>query len=194
MANAHNLARNVNERSTNNTLLLALQRMETAKFIFQTPDEACALSALLANVFPAPQQAEEGLQELTLNAVEHGNLEIGFKEKSRLLDAGAYHAEIERRLANESYCSRLAEIVIAQKKDGVYCVIKDQGGGFDWREFTKFSPARASHKNGRGVQIARLTAFDRLAYNEAGNQVSVFTALPEKKDAAQSGGENRTAA
>lgn len=159
-------------------LLGVLQCAETAKFVFRTKAEAEALARLLSFAFPDPAKAERGLFELLCNAVEHGSLDIGFKEKSRLLEDGKLDAEIERRLADPHFASRRAEAILARKSEGVYVVIKDEGAGFDWREFVKFSPARASHQNGRGIQVARIACFDKLGFNETGNQVSVFCKAP----------------
>ena len=44
----------------------------------------------------------------------------------------------------------------------------------------KFDPSRATHNHGRGIAMANMIAFDRLLYNEQGNQV---TAIMEKPDA-----------
>ncbi len=156
-------------------LLGAIKCAETAKFEFRTLPEAEMLAEYLSHAFPDRSRAGKGLWELMSNAVEHGNLEIGFKEKARLLEAGALQSEIARRLSSERYGSRRASVVMARKENGVYVIIKDEGPGFAWREFTKFSPARASYKNGRGIQLARITCFESLAYNDAGNQVSVFS-------------------
>ncbi|HOP19791.1 MAG TPA: ATP-binding protein [Parvularculaceae bacterium] len=155
----------------------ALRWAEAAKFTFRTLDEIEPLARLLSSAFPDQEGAMKGLRELMRNAVEHGNLEIGFKEKSRLLEDNLLSGEIARRLVDPLYGARVVEAVLARKPEGVYVIIKDQGAGFDWREFTKFSPSRAAYKNGRGIQIARLTCFDKLAFNEAGNQVTAFSAL-----------------
>jgi len=154
----------------------ALRWADAAKFSFRTLDEIEPLARLLSSAFPDSEGARKGLRELMRNAVEHGNLEIGFKEKSRLLEDNLLSGEIARRLADPLYGARAVEAVLACKPEGVYVIIKDQGAGFDWREYTKFSPSRAAYKNGRGIQIARLTCFDKLAFNEAGNQVTAFSA------------------
>ncbi|PQA89387.1 ATP-binding protein [Hyphococcus luteus] len=157
-------------------LLETLKTAETGKFVFRTIQEAETLARFLAYAFPDRAAAAKGLTELMRNAVEHGNLEIGFKEKARLIEDGMLEAEIDRRLADDAYQGRAAEAVLAKKPEGVYVVITDKGPGFAWSDFTKFSPDRAAYKNGRGIQLARLTCFDKLAYNEAGNQVTVFAA------------------
>lgn len=160
-------------------LLDVFRCAETAKFTFRTIEEADRLAHLLSFAFTEPAKAEQDLAALMHNAIEHGNLEIGFKEKSRLLEDGAFETEIIRRLDDPVFVARRAETILARKPEGVYAVIKDEGAGFDWREFVKFSPARAAHRNGRGIQLARLACFDKLAFNEPGNQVSAFCAVPE---------------
>ncbi|MGF1544841.1 MAG: hypothetical protein ACFB00_10120 [Parvularculaceae bacterium] len=155
-------------------LFSVVSGLHTSKVDFRTREDAARLALFLSHAFPDPSRARVGLLELMLNAVEHGILGVGFDEKSRLIEAGAFEAEITRRLADPAYGDRTASVVVARKNDGVYAVVADPGPGFDWREYVKFSPARANHRNGRGVQIARLASFDKLAFNEAGNQASAF--------------------
>ncbi|MCK5744990.1 MAG: hypothetical protein KAH44_02200, partial [Oricola sp.] len=132
-------------------LLETLKTAETAKFSFRTMAEAETLARFLAYAFPDRASAARGLTELLRNAVEHGNLEIGFREKARLIEDGMLQADIERRLKAPAYEGRVAEAVLARKPEGVYVVIADKGPGFAWSDFTKFSPDRAAYKNGRGI-------------------------------------------
>ena len=60
--------------------------LNSATFTFRTPEEAKSLAMLLAHAYPDPNRVVTGILELTLNAVEHGNLNIGYKGKTRLLD------------------------------------------------------------------------------------------------------------
>ncbi len=52
-----------------------------------------------------------GLSELLVNAIEHGNLEIGYDEKSRLLQSEGWQGEIDRRLALPEYTDQTKEDV-----------------------------------------------------------------------------------
>ena len=36
-----------------------------------------------------------GLTEILINAIEHGNLEVSYKEKTTLLDSGKYYNELK---------------------------------------------------------------------------------------------------
>ncbi len=73
--------------------------MEKARFRFRTLEDARSLAFLIANCFPEPQVAVYGLNEMLINAVEHGNLGITFAEKTKLVLEGRIFEEIERRLA-----------------------------------------------------------------------------------------------
>jgi DNA-binding response OmpR family regulator len=148
-----------------------------ARFVYRSTDEARALSALLANVAPDPARVVLGLSELMLNAVEHGNLAIGYQEKSVLLDSDRLHEEIECRLADPQFAGRQAEVEI-RRGDGELCfVIRDQGAGFDWSGYLEMSPERAFDTHGRGIAMSRMISFDRLEYRGCGNEVEAAIRL-----------------
>ncbi len=73
--------------------------MEQSRFRFRTLEEARNLAFLIANCFPEPEAAVYGLNEMLINAVEHGNLGITYGEKTQLILEGRLRKEIERRLA-----------------------------------------------------------------------------------------------
>lgn len=148
--------------------------VQSAKFQFRTPDEAEMLAILLSGSFPDPGRALVGVSELMLNAIEHGNLEIGAALKDELLELGRLEEEIERRLKAEPYQSRIAEVLVTKKPEGTYVVITDGGSGFDPRAYVVLDPARARKRNGRGIAQARTISFDKVTYNKIGNQVMGF--------------------
>ncbi|MCX8018369.1 MAG: ATP-binding protein, partial [Rhodocyclaceae bacterium] len=112
-----------------------------------------------------------GLSELMLNAIEHGNLGIGYAEKTRLIAEERLEAEIARRLALPEYGVRKGRLSIERLPDGYEFTIKDEGSGFDWRAYLELSPERAYHTHGRGIAMARSLSFDRLEYKGCGNTV-----------------------
>ena len=148
--------------------------IQTCRFRFRTLAEAECLAAFMAHCFPDPERALGGLAELMINAVEHGNLEIGYDRKGELLDAGTWRSEIERRQDADAYKVRTAEAAITRKDEGVYAVITDQGTGFEWRRYMSIDPSRAGDNHGRGIAQARAMNFDRLTYNDQGNQAIAF--------------------
>lgn len=148
--------------------------IQTCKFRFRTIDEAESLAAFAAQCFPDPERVLPGLGELLINAIEHGNLEIGYDRKTALLNDGSWREEVERRQAMDEYRDRAAEFIITRKDEGIYAIVTDQGKGFEWRRYLTIDPARAGDNHGRGIAQARAMSFDRLSYNERGNQAAAF--------------------
>lgn len=148
--------------------------IHTCKFELQTLEEAECLAAFMAHCFPEPERVLQGLAELLINAVEHGTLGIGYQQKGSLLDSGTWRAEIERRQLMPEYQNKKVEAVITRKNDGVCAVITDQGPGFDWKNYMTIDPSRAGDNHGRGIAQANAISFDKLVYNQAGNQVVAF--------------------
>ena len=148
--------------------------IDTCKFRFRTAEEAESLSAFMAHCFPDPQRVLPGLAELMTNAVEHGNLEIGYDRKTDLIESGTLRAELQRRQSLPEYKDRIVEAVITHKDNGIYVVVTDQGQGFNWRRYMSIEPARAKDNHGRGIAQANAISFDQLTYNEQGNQAIAF--------------------
>ena len=142
------------------------------KCCFRTMEEAESLSSFLANFFFDPDQAITGISELMVNAIEHGNLDISYDEKSELIREKRWQEEIERRLNHPKWIDRKATVVFEKKEGACYLQITDQGQGFSWKEFMEVDPARAMHNHGRGIAMANMLIFDRLIYNDKGNQVT----------------------
>ena len=105
-----------------------------------------------------------GLTELLVNAVEHGNLEISYDEKTELTRERALQREISRRLALPAYRDRVAAVRFERSGGRVQVEICDQGPGFDPEPYLTIDPRRVFDSHGRGIAIAKLLSFDRLEY------------------------------
>jgi len=151
------------------TQLFAL--MAEGRFQFRTLEDARGLAQLLANTCPEPAGVSLGLLELLVNAVEHGNLGITTKEKSRLLHQGLWEKDVDRRLDLPENAGKWAEVSFRRDADAVKFTIRDQGEGFDWAEFQEFDPARAFEPNGRGIALARQLCFPDLEYLGNGSEL-----------------------
>jgi two-component system, cell cycle response regulator len=120
------------------------------------------------------------LQELLFNAIEHGNLEIRYKEKQQAMSEGRYEQLLADRLAQARLGDRRVIIHMLHDKDGNSLVyrITDEGQGFKWRDLlTGFQePCGSEDANGRGIFLAR-SFFPCLAYNERGNEVTITVSL-----------------
>lgn len=148
--------------------------VQAAKFQFSTLEEAECLAAFMAHCFPEPDRALLGLGELLTNAVEHGLLEIGYDKKTELVELGTWRPEITRRQSERINKEKTAEAALTRKEDGVYIVITDPGPGFNWKQFMNIDPSRAGDNHGRGIAQANAVSFDRLTFNEKGNQAVAF--------------------
>lgn len=153
--------------------------IEVMKSSYRTLDEAESMSSFLANCFPDPERALTGVSELLINAVEHGNLGISYEEKTELMESNQWREEVERRLQTPECCDRRVIVIFERKDDTHYLQITDQGVGFNWKGYLKFDPSRATHNHGRGIAMANMIAFDRLLYNEQGNQVTAIMDKPK---------------
>jgi len=151
-------------RSDAETMTLARH----ARFEYRSPDQAMGIGVLLAKTCPDPDRVVMGLSELLVNAIEHGNLEIGYEEKSRLLQNQGWQAEVERRLTLPDYAERRAVVDVEQTAEGLIFTIRDQGSGFDPTKFLEIDPTRVFDAHGRGIAMARLLSFDDLRYEDGG--------------------------
>ncbi|MDM8514847.1 response regulator [Desulfobacterales bacterium HSG16] len=149
----------------------ALTLMKSGSFEFQIIDEAKALSSLLASLCPEPDKAAIGLWELLINAVEHGNLGITYKEKAHLIETDVWQSEVTRRMILPENAFKKVSVQFENSDNDVRFLIQDQGKGFDWEPFMELCFKRAFDPNGRGIHMARTLSFDQIKYIGEGNCV-----------------------
>ena len=152
----------------------ALKGMRSCQLAIRSLTEAEDAASILACCFPHPERVVSGLMELLVNAVEHGNLDVTYEEKAQLLSENRWREELDRRLALPENHQKTVEVSYQYKNGNHLAQITDAGKGFDWKRYWHINPARATASHGRGIARARLTAFDRLSYNEQGNSVTVM--------------------
>jgi len=119
------------------------------------------------------------LIECLTNAMEHGNLEIGQKEKIDAMNVGTL---------DELKCSRLADPVLSNRKisltikatdDSLRFTVRDEGKGFDYRNLP--DPTKAENlfnASGRGVLLVQCY-MDEVSWNHAGNEITILKNLTE---------------
>src|SRR5689334_579364 len=114
------------------------------------------------------------LFELLCNAVEHGNLEIGYQQKRQALAENRYEDLLRQRLGDPALNTRRVTIHVCSQKDTEQLIyhIADEGNGFAWRPFLQSSDESCAPAavNGRGIFIAQ-SLCSKLTYNERGNEV-----------------------
>ncbi len=114
-----------------------------------------------------------GLREIIFNAIEHGNLNISFKEKTEATMKSDYIQYIHHRQKDDRYRAKKVYIEFSLTPERVQYKVTDEGNGFDYREMMEFIKNKAdmeSLAHGRGLTMA-FTIFDEVIFNKRGNQV-----------------------
>ncbi|MFZ2959904.1 MAG: response regulator [Candidatus Ozemobacteraceae bacterium] len=126
-----------------------------------------------------------GLTELIANAIEHGNLEISYSEKTEAM--GKTDKTLDElfatRRAHPILGKRRVSVSFALTTQGCEWIITDQGAGFDWKGLPDpLSPEHLLETHGRGIFLARFQ-FDEMEYMGQGNQVRLKkVAIPDPPD------------
>ena len=154
-----------------------LKMMKKGIFTFKSLEDGRGLARLLANTCPDSERVVLGLTELVINAIEHGNLGITYKEKSNLNADGTWESEISGRLSSPIYKDKYATIEFTRSDNDISFVITDQGDGFDWQQYMEISPERAFDSHGRGIALANSVSFEQIEYQENGKKVCVTVPL-----------------
>jgi CheY-like chemotaxis protein len=159
------------------TTVGALPLLTRAEFEFRAVEEARALAGLVANVAPEPSRVVTGLWELMVNAIEHGNLGLGYEEKTELIASGRWHEEIANRQRREPWRRRVGRLFVERGDGRVLYRVSDEGEGFSPEPFLDFDPQRLTHAHGRGIAMACRFSFDAVRYLGRGNEVEAIIEL-----------------
>ena len=121
------------------------------------------------------------LMELLMNALEHGNLNIDYEEKTKwLAEGGDILTLIEKKSREPQNKNKKIRISYAIRKKASAFRIKDEGNGFDWRKYLN-KKADDTEMHGRGISLSK-SCIHQIAYNEKGNQVT-FSILNKNSSA-----------
>ena len=166
------------ELDKNNASISLIRNIEMR---LRTPKEAYDAAYFLARSYPDPEKVILGMIELLTNAIEHGNLNIGFEGKGELLSSGRLANEINRRLHLPENLNKYVSVKLSRNADEIVLSIKDCGRGFDYESFFELKPERADKPNGRGLLMTRIISFDELEYLSGGSEVICRHKLNEEK-------------
>lgn len=111
--------------------------------------------------------------ELLMNAVEHGNCNINYEEKTAWLEEHGDILDLIRK-KNEDPDIRRKRVYISYRitRNRSYFTIRDEGEGFDWQARIQAQSENLNlGSHGRGIQMSSIYA-ENLGYNETGNEVS----------------------
>lgn len=154
--------------------------IEQARFRFRTLEEAKNVAYYIASCCPDPESTVFGLSELMINAVEHGNLGITYREKTQLVLAGEWEQEVCTRLKQPENERKYATLTFENDHQNITIAIRDKGEGFDWKRYIDFDPQRMTDPHGRGIAMAKNMSFARMEYRDDGREVQCM--LPAKKE------------
>jgi DNA-binding response OmpR family regulator len=120
------------------------------------------------------------LQELVMNAVEHGCLEVRYRDKTEAMAKDQYDALIQQRRQDARFRDRRVTIrAIYDKRQQILTYhIADEGKGFNWksRGNLRLDVCPTGDASGRGIFLTQ-SFFPDLRYNEKGNEVSFTVRL-----------------
>lgn len=107
--------------------------------------------------------------EALTNAFIHGNLEIHSSIKEKGFEE--FSKEIEKKSIDPKYKDRKIFISSYLDKKIFKVKIKDQGNGFNWKEYIKKLETDINFNvYGRGIKIIK-NAFDEVYWNDVGNEI-----------------------
>jgi len=117
------------------------------------------------------------LQELVMNAVEHGCLELRYGDKIDAVAKDQYDELIQHRGKESRFRDRRVTIraIYDKQQRMVTYQIADGGKGFNWkaRVGSRYDVCPTGDASGRGIFLAQ-SFFPDLTYNDKGNEV-MFT-------------------
>lgn len=154
----------------------AFANLQVVKFKLRLPHEVDPVVSLLASMQENPNRTLQGIYELVQNAVEHGVLRFGYEAKAQHLSDGTWQDALGARAVDPQYAAGAVEVTSMRSDDGIYVTVKDNGPGFDWKSFIRTDPSRSTAPCGRGISRAANGVFDKLVYDETGNQAVAFVA------------------
>jgi CheY-like chemotaxis protein len=114
-------------------------------------------------------QVAVALDEVLVNAMHHGNLEVD--SALRELGWDVYCAQVQERRSTPPYCDRRVHITAKVTADKVVYVVRDDGDGFDPSTLPDpLDPANLEKASGRGLLLVR-TFMDEVQHSQRGNEV-----------------------
>jgi DNA-binding response OmpR family regulator len=137
------------------------------------------LARELCNQYPSYEfpltEIKLALYEALANALEHGNLEITYAEKTAAMESSqGIHGLIAERLEDPRFASRQIHITVSYEADQAIYAVRDEGPGFDPKPVIERGVADTSALHGRGITLIR-HYMDDTSWNETGNEIRMVT-------------------
>ena len=166
-----------NSIDQNQSLPHAARFLINGVFRIRRLSEAQKLAEFLSESCPEPRMIIIGLNEILVNAIEHGNLAISFQDKTLLQKQNKWIEEIDRLLDSPEHIHQYVEVKFSRQETEIQITVTDQGKGFNWQQFDGSNPKNVLSTHGRGLLMAKSLAFKELKYNSNGNEVTCVISL-----------------
>ena len=187
---------------TRNVSRLLVHRTEQADFKFSLENELPLLAAVVAymqqtmralGLFDEGERLRIGiaLEEVLLNAMFHGNLELSsaLREDD---EKPTYHEEARTRAKETPYRERRIFVEARLSPTAAEFTIRDEGPGFNPKDLPNpTDPANLNRVSGRGLLLMH-TFMDEVAFNDSGNQVRLVKHCHRDGPNESSGAEMQT--
>ena len=112
------------------------------------------------------------LREALMNAIIHGNLEVG--SEMRDIDHGTYYRMIDERRTKAPYRDRRVHVHAVESSHMARYVIRDEGPGFDPAKIPDpTDPENMEKASGRGLLLIR-TFMDEVSHNRRCNEITMI--------------------
>jgi hypothetical protein len=163
------------QNSENNLIFPGL--IVSKEFSFRTLHEAGELAILISEYCPFPKRIELGLNEIFINAIEHGNLDIHYNGGSELYGQEVRFHRIEKMLKEPEHKTKCIKVHLQKNPTYIMVTVLDEGKGFDYSKFMNESVKKSTLQCGRGIYLAKFFSFDSLEYAGSGNIAKCYIHL-----------------
>ncbi len=157
------------EKCVNNLMKNELDT-SVEEFEVKTLEDMYDVVSKIARSAPDQNIVKYVLAELILNAIEHGNLNIGYTKKGRIIKEQTWEDEISNLLNKPENANKKVCIKSIRSNDCLEVRILDQGEGFDWKKYKELKAENIVKMNGRGIAKA-FKMLPTIDYVGNGNEV-----------------------
>lgn len=114
-----------------------------------------------------------GIEEMIINAIEHGNLGITFAMKNDAIKKGKWGNLLQSRLEEGENHEKKIFVESELKPSSFLIKIRDEGEGFDWQSLPQLTAEALLSYNGRGIFLTKIY-YDDVLYSQTGNEVTLI--------------------
>jgi anti-sigma regulatory factor (Ser/Thr protein kinase) len=185
-----------------NESFLESHRRDFALRFLYTEERIFVMDNSLDDILPITMEIVRGIQyvlgeyenvddlmvsitEVLRNAIEHGNLNISYKEKQKAVLSGKYEELLEMRSKDKRYKNRKIYIYYKLAANKIIIKIRDEGDGFDWKKMYRQLKKNTKHSHkptGRGLIIVKM-GIDKVFFNDKGNEITLIKYINRNSEA-----------